>query len=646
MIQVIGRVSSIGWRCAGSMSPARLIGLEPYSHVAQPDEPIFNYKGWNWCKQCLIKAYIFSEKYLDALAKVEEYEEKLSHYCYLCHKKVKTVPCKTDSAAPDCVECGVHLVDTLDASKAKAGAKALIEAPVSTARTQKAKGFCALEAWTREDRCLLRFNRHIESVLVSTEDALTKIKWGFPLFARPCPMTPRHGFVDSKLVWNIEEVKELFRLAKEADPDAEMMLQEPIDAPYNAIYVPGMLTIGPGNDGATAGKESVTVQVNDGDIVPGEVKEGASITGTSYIEAVYSTKQGGELSKSSIYQDSFKLYLTQLRDGPEVPTVSMDFIPSELTVKEVVLASGDLLEWECRTAQLTAGTVVYHHGGNLASHYAVHCILHNIPYITSFEPHIGETIRPSDNLPKPVNIRLWRSGFYSFCEHANGEFPPLQAARLMLMGLHNSSVWMGNQDFLLGASMGAAFKLACTLCFGEHRHITKRRGKKRHMSRESIYLNCWVSFRRYRYSLWKMLQDFDTPRLWSSGFGGKCWATVAAASVRLYLALESANFALAMRELNLLVNTFHNNGWAFNKVIGAEEMDIAANKIGLYTLAHAPALYETLKIAHSPWKWRALRTLEREGVKDVCEKTKDGKYTNRNRCIHCDNLKDDCICEG
>ena len=82
----------------------------------------------------------------------------------------------------------------------------------------------------------------------------------YKYFARPCPLIPRHGFVDSRPVKNKADIKKLFDEIKAQDPDGEMILGPYFDkVDYNAVLVnSGMLSIGPNNDGATAGKSSIS----------------------------------------------------------------------------------------------------------------------------------------------------------------------------------------------------------------------------------------------------------------------------------------------------------------------------------------------------------------------------------------------------
>src|SRR6185437_13355334 len=119
-------------------------------------------------------------------------------------------------------------------------------------RTQKAAGVLALKDFNWST---------IRTNVFQSPSEITRDPWygSAPLFARPCPVRPRHGFVDSQVVPTVKDARALLNLAQEVDPEAELLIMEYIQAHYNAIWTPGRFVIGPGHDGATSGTNSFTI---------------------------------------------------------------------------------------------------------------------------------------------------------------------------------------------------------------------------------------------------------------------------------------------------------------------------------------------------------------------------------------------------
>ena len=267
----------------------------------------------------------------------------------------------------------------------------------NTPRSQKAKGYQAIFAksegegvyyWKVPAAFLIQSDQDLEEFISRSDSIYYK-------FARPCPTVPRHGFVDSRRFSHDVELRGIWRDTLAADPNGEMLIMEAIDAECSAIYSPGGMFYGPGNDGATAGIDSHSVflpthEANPDLLARAGIKEGDS----PYFELVW--PKGDNKPK-----------LVQLRGGPKIES-AVDYIPYDISaISKIVIAKGVGLEWEdeiARQAQtpeaLQRQLVVYDSGGNQASHYAAHCKVHNIPYVASFEPEIGMPI--SCNIDKDL----------------------------------------------------------------------------------------------------------------------------------------------------------------------------------------------------------------------------------------------------
>lgn len=82
-----------------------------------------------------------------------------------------------------------------------------------------------------------------------------KAKYG-EVFARPSPLFPQHGFVDSRIVTTAEELQALSKEVLTADPNGEIILMEWMNPQYSGVYDTSnhTLTVGIGHDGVTSGK--------------------------------------------------------------------------------------------------------------------------------------------------------------------------------------------------------------------------------------------------------------------------------------------------------------------------------------------------------------------------------------------------------
>lgn len=431
-------------------------------------------------------------------------------------------------------------------------------------RTQKAKGIVSL----RQNHVHFSFHSEVKvpsfDVISEAED-FANVDWPvkeFPLFARPCPVVPRHGFVDSRPIKNAHQAIAVYNEARAVDPQAELILMPYISASFNAIWTPGVLTVGPSNDGATSGHDSVTIRTTSQ----------PPFTGTKILQE--SGIKAGDVPYLELVRDKSAWYVVQLRGGPNLSSLGSDYIPKEVKVNKVVLAKGDLLEWEHKAKTFQPGTVVWHPGGSLSSHYGVHCVLNEVPIVTSEEPKVGETLKASekrDGLDVEEMLQGLSLG-------VNYEISYNEAVKLLLGSLHNVAFFGAKESRLLGAAVAVTLKLAFCACFGEARHK-----QKTGLSRDQVYHRAWSDMR-------EAVRRFNEARSrfyqkgWRPGFGGKAWAKCADATAELWnltvrfvrnKTLE--DLKRLVESLNKVVNCAHNNGWWFNKFISPQWFDIAAS---------------------------------------------------------------------
>jgi hypothetical protein len=257
-------------------------------------------------------------------------------------------------------------------------------------RTQKAKGIMELVSTAHGGRITNTGLNTLTFILIqSIEDFETQqadIDYFFAtniVFARPCPMVPRHGFLDSTKVRNKGEAIELFKEMVKIDEQGEMILMPYVNASHNGVITSTIASFGIGHDGATSGNKALTLPVH------GTLKYGASetsIKGESYLETVYSVDYNGN-------------YAVQLRDGPMLPRTK-DIIPESFTVDEIIDVDefepkGDLLAWELldliladRNNGKDKASKAVHLDGPIGSHFAS-IVLRKIPFMTTRKPNLG-----------------------------------------------------------------------------------------------------------------------------------------------------------------------------------------------------------------------------------------------------------------
>lgn len=433
-------------------------------------------------------------------------------------------------------------------------------------RTQKARGLSRL--------------RHVGSAgsgsevlqiygILHQKEVLGEIR--IPTFARPCPHRPRHGYIDSRVVKSKEELDQLAAEVFADDPSGEVMLT-PVyhDVKYNAIWTPGLLTIGKGHDGATAGKDTVSVPLSGR--IPDHIEallEGSGVGKDEdpYIEAI---TVGGTTK------------LTQLRAGPKGARLG-NYIPAEIKVKEVIQTNGeDLLQWEAKIHALEGktGVVVYHPGGSPADHYSVHCRCFSIPVMYDRKPEIGEVLDPTSNPTLDPSEVI--AGAVIAAQLMTKDPESLDRAgwaELMLFGFHMSGAMSGKASRLLGASVVSMIRLGMAALAGEARHCQSVNGFDLPTNRQEVWKGMdGKSLTELRASINELINVHLCGQFASSGFGGKKWAQCGVSLVPLFNGLEElakaqseAEFTAAInstvRALNVAVNQAHNGGWWMNKFV-------------------------------------------------------------------------------
>ncbi|MHA2066964.1 MAG: hypothetical protein ACXABY_21570, partial [Candidatus Thorarchaeota archaeon] len=451
----------------------------------------------------------------------------------------------------------------------------------------------------------------------------------FPVFARPCPTVPKHGFVDSIVCNNAEELNALSNETYRVEEDAELLVTKPVDSSFNAIINGGIITFAPGNDGATSGRGVQYFYIND-DPLSGAIGLDPNILlegEVPFYEMVFSME--GESR------------LVQVRSAPGVPRAK-DFIPHELTVERIILAEGDLLEWEEKMIGVDPmTTVIDHRGGSLSSHFAIHAIVNKIPIFTTYCPEIGDTVEPTvesseiDDNDRKNFTEAFIAGFNSApFVYKNMNFEKSKDARPILLGilelalatLHNFSGLSLSKDYeLLGTVLGLFVRTTFAVSSGEARHANKKSDFDENMKfgkqMEKFFKNCSTD-REVCYNTMfakqtkKCIEDIETIYYifkdipWGGAFGGRKWASCTDSSIQLFNSGVRGDIESVVAQFNRVINEEHNGGKYLNKLINIGQFDEAAENPSSYALKKLPKIIDTLHTAMRYMKeheeeWRA-----------------------------------------
>ncbi len=414
-------------------------------------------------------------------------------------------------------------------------------------------------------------------------------------FARPCPLSPLHGFVDSRSVKSWEDFTNVAREIREyiAEPVIEWVksgniqiktkrpknevleiaLMPKVNADYNAIVTPSRITIGRGHDGATGGKNSVTIFTGEESIIPYIIPEKTARDFTAE----------GQQTFVEIVGNKSAAYVVQVRSGHEPKGANVDFIPYDLKAERIHVTdeNTDLLAWQALAGTFRKGDVIY--AASLSCHGAVHGVANGVPVITSHKPEIGELLRQGAT-SKPDYERV-----KTLLEYLIAQSEKLESHRVLygwkLLHLLPYNLQAGNEVviafalfyLLLGGIAG---------CLGEYRH---KRGKGRvkgfpqagTAGREQIFEQVFGNKRLGFDLIYRVWSSFYREDHWpSSSFGGKKWADCTTQTIglqrKLALFIRKPNekrLAACITQGNVLAHCQHNGGLLFDK-FGASEINI------------------------------------------------------------------------
>ena len=310
------------------------------------------------------------------------------------------------------------------------------DARKSSIRSQKAIGILDLQTT----------GRNTPTSMVSSIDELPhalstwrKNKNTREVFVRTCPVTPRHGVIDStKLDMHhfLNEAWRMQRIMRENEPEGCFVIQQLLNGHASAVLSPNQryIIIGKGTDGITAGHgETITLDLYKGFVDELMYRLRASnpvYNNDNYEIELVSTRFVNDVPVINVpylhhdndFNYSQKTFYTQVRKADdhiqiEAPPKGVDingFITDGVVVVNNLYTANGLenmqwLEENITPEKCPEGFVVAEPNGSLLSHIAAHCRGAKVPYIVGnveigerwVEPASGWVVKDQDGNFKP-----------------------------------------------------------------------------------------------------------------------------------------------------------------------------------------------------------------------------------------------------
>ncbi len=462
-----------------------------------------------------------------------------------------------------------------------------------------------------------------------SEDAYSWTRVKFPCFARPCPITPKHGFVESRTVHGVVDVLNLLAETLAADPEGELILMPECTGAYSAVATNAGIAWGLGRDGVTSGSASNGEAPR---FIP-------SLTATGVWNNACRSSFSAPPDKECVYvelvEDQGRTRLVQLRNGPEQAAVAgLDYIPRRLEVTARIYPGDvdfDLMRWDKLVRNASPGTVaVLPPGTTRFSHYAVHCLINKMPILFGHTPVIGAILEPTgakalptlkqehlDYLSQVIMNRLLSRSDPGPSVKDGRTHDETRDRIITAVGTCHAMMGWGVEEHLLrlrGEGAADCFLYSAAACLGELRHFYSSSGPGYssnggliHETDVAAFLpkaelahflgvggGCHVS-RAVVYSSMNRLSIAQQVELvkhtsvdlgqtgWSSAFGGKSWAEAASQTAWLGRALISFcqtptpdRWKRLVCRYNATLHACHNNGKVLTKWAPAQALKIGA----------------------------------------------------------------------
>lgn len=444
------------------------------------------------------------------------------------------------------------------------------------ATTQKARGLQALTA----AGYLLDLSTRIWLIQAQKDfllkDACLTI-FDFPIMARPCPVTPRHGFVESRPVHNTSELAAIIEETYQHDPNGEVIVMPIITGDWSTVTTDSVITIGKGHDAATAGKSAISIPCNS------NIRNWVT-TRLAHIRIdgkdIHTLKYAGINPTDGVFLETVDTYAVQLRTGPQINGSLTRWSSHPVVAVAVVFEPTphiDFLEYEKQLEELAAkcvgplhSIVVHIPFGSLVSHFAVQAICRGFSVVAGEEI----SIKPDDKLEFPLSLvspLVYTSQFVAMAQRGIkvGMAQKITERTLMwavavIQGIGSAEKTPHSVGLLVAAGVIIA-RAGTAFCLGEHRHFYHQGPGKQGIQavapigfpltaakcddrlskphRETVYaaaLRINLTNMRTFYHILGLLngveQDFKISP-WSGGFGGIKWAFCTQATQDILVAL-------------------------------------------------------------------------------------------------------------
>jgi hypothetical protein len=475
-------------------------------------------------------------------------------------------------------------------------------------RSQKAAGL----------RWLMGLQNSDEVPFVTAKDAVTATMDKTALgtryaFVRACPVTPRHGILESRRVTNrcssiIKATRQIGRaMLENGEPDGEIVIQPFIEATSNIVWFEGACIVGPGHDGVTAGHSpQITIPFGAPSILESAQAE-----------------LGLENAEAEFVCDAKRVVCTQIRAANghfKVEPRPVGAHPG-FSLKPIHTKTADVLEvrgtedlakiekWSTSNPEV----LIVHYGGSIGSHAAAWARGKGYAFVALPETGVAlpewlyERSRgwmvSSDTEPGgealPFEVEWFEDSFRKGlhrCMTSRLDARAALSAAIVAMNYASGVASSPESAEVSGYFAGALLRSCVAICLGEARHSYRQitsnwRNDNREAynsiitalndinianggERESVYTDIFSQSINPLQALRLAYAAHGTPK-WAESFGGKKWANIAVAGYRLALAIEHEGLRSILDAMNALTNVVHNNGWAFNKLIDKSIFDLA-----------------------------------------------------------------------
>jgi hypothetical protein len=475
-------------------------------------------------------------------------------------------------------------------------------------RSQKAAGL----RWLMQESDEVPFVTAKDAVTATMDKTTLGTRYAF---VRACPVTPRHGILESRRVTNrcssiIKATRQIGRaMLENGEPDGEIVVQPFIEATSNIVWFEGACIVGPGHDGVTAG-HSPQITIPFG---------APSILEKAQVELDL------ESAEAEFVCDAKRVVCTQIRAANghfKVEPRPVGAHPG-FSLKPIHTKTADVLEvrgtedlakiekWSTPNPEV----LIVHYGGSIGSHAAAWARGKGYAFVALPETGVAlpewlyERSRgwmvSSDTEPSveslPFEVEWFEDSFRKGlhrCMTSRLDARAALSAAIVAMNYASGVASSPESAEVSGYFAGALLRSCVAICLGEARHSYRQitgdwRSDNREAynsiitalndinianggERESVYTDIFSQSINPLQALRLAYAAHGTPE-WANSFGGKKWANIAVAGYRLAQAIEHESLRAILDAMNALTNVVHNNGWAFNKLIDKSIFDLASS---------------------------------------------------------------------